>query len=156
MRVGIASAPKTKRGANMNLRQFLLAAMVIIGAFSSGNAGVAQHNGDWWRQQTQSAKLQYAARLFDGMTVGLNVLELGMSTEILVKTEPQSAGETAGQKHVHINGGQLVESLDKFYEDSRNSNITVANASIVVVHSVSGTPRSTLLAMIEQLRKPGC
>jgi hypothetical protein len=147
---------KEQRRSFMNLRQIFPVVMVVFGAVSSGNAGNAQHNGDWWREQTQSAKYHYAAGLFDGMTVGLNLLEFGMSTEILVKTETQNADQPAGRKSIHIGGGQLVDGLDEFYRDSRNRNITVANASMVVAQRVSGMPRGALLKMIEQLRKPGC
>jgi hypothetical protein len=150
-------APLENKGeANMNLRQVLLVAVAFIGAVSSGDAGNAQHNGDWWREQTQSAKYHYAAELFDGMTVGLNFLEFGMSTDILIKTGAPNADEAASQKCVHVSGRQLVSGLDELYFDSQNRNITVANASMVVVHSVSGMPQGALLKMIEQFRKPGC
>jgi hypothetical protein len=140
----------------MNLRQLLFVVMACLGAVSSGNAGNIQHSGDWWREQTQSTKYHYAAGLFDGMTVGLNLLEFGMSTEILIKTVTSRAGEVSAQKHVHISGAQLVDALDRFYSDSRNRNITVSNASTVVAHAVAGMPREELLKLIEQYRKPGC
>lgn len=140
----------------MNLRQMLLVVMAFLGAVSSGNAGNVKHDGDWWREQKQSAKYHYAAGLFDGMTVGVNFLEFGMSAEILIKTETPNADNAAGQKFVHIGGGELVDGLDKFYSDSRNRTIIVSNASTVFVNSVAGMPRDALLKLIEQYRKPGC
>jgi hypothetical protein len=90
------------------------------------------------------------------MTVGFNFLEFGMSAEIRFKTGVSSSNKTAGQKYVHITGGQLIDGLDRFYSDNRNRRIAVSNAVTVLLHGVSGMPRDALDKMIEQYRGIGC
>jgi hypothetical protein len=140
----------------MKLRQMLLVVMAFLGTFAFGNAENTKHDGDWWREQKQSAKYHYAAGLFDGRTIGFNFLESGISAEILIKTGTPNSDEPASRKYIHISGGQLVDGLDKFYSDSRNRTITVSNACTVVVYTVAGMSQDALLKMIEQYRKPGC
>ncbi len=140
----------------MSQRQVLLVVTAFLCTGLSGNAESVDHDGNWWRSQMQSAKYQYAARLFDGSTGGFNFLEFGMSADIPVKTaNPNSCG-TGSQKYVHITGGQLIDGLDKFYSDHRNRNIAISNAVTVVVCRVAGMPQDALLKMIEQYRKVGC
>lgn len=128
---------------------------VFFAALFTGQAAEADHNGQWWREQSAAEKTRYAARLFDGMTVGSNLLEFGLSAQVVVKPAA-SHRTTAGQQYVRFDGGQLSDYIDKFYTDPRNSTITVARASQVFLQSVAGTPRVDLQRMIEDYRKPGC
>ena len=137
----------------MNARYATVIASMIV-ALSTGMAGEAEHNGDWWRDQNPAEKARYAARLFDGRTVGSNFLEFGMSAQ--VRVTPAGPGNSTGDQYVRFDGGELVEGLDRLYADPRNSPITVSRASEVFVRSVAGTPRATLQKMIEDYRKPGC
>jgi hypothetical protein len=140
----------------MNVRQVIFVVMAFLVAVLSGNAENVRHDGNWWRSQTQSAKYHYVAGCLDGVTVGSNFLEFGMSTEISFKTEISNSYNTPGQTNIHITGVQLVGGLDKLYSDDRNSSIAVSNAVSVILHGAAGAPQGDLIKMIEQYRKPGC
>ena len=134
----------------------ILSAIVMLAGWSIGTAAEAEHNGGWWREQDLTEKYRYAARLFDGLTMGSNLLEFGMSAQVLVKGE-KSADHTSGlHQYVRFDGGQLVEGIDKFYADPRNVNIPVSKASLLFVQSAAGVPRATVQRMTEEYRKPGC
>ncbi len=139
----------------MSARYAVVIASVIV-ALSTGIAGEVEHNGQWWRDQNPTEKYRYAARMFDGLTVGSNFLEFGMSVQVVVNPVPSSRRTQASQQYVRFDGGQLVEGLDRLYADPRNAAITVPRASQVFVQSLAGTPRATLQKMIEEFRKPGC
>jgi len=140
----------------MSRRHVGLFALVFVAALSSANAADVDHNGQWWREQRLPAKYQYAGGLFNGLTVGSNLLEFGMSAQVLVKPETQVREGSVPQKYVRFDGGQLIEGLDKFYADPRNTKIPISKASRIFVYSVAGAPRDELLRLVEEYRKPGC
>jgi hypothetical protein len=131
-------------------------ALTILASTSGSLAADPDHTGQWWRDQESPAKFHFVARLFDGQTIGSNLLEFGMSAKVLLKPEHLPTGESTTQKYVSFDGGQLVDGLDRFYSDPRNAVIPVSKASHVVLHSVAGTPRSAVQEMTEEYRKPGC
>ena len=143
----------------MKLRPLLFVAIALLGASLSGNAEDVKLDGNWWRSQAQPAKFHHAARFFDGQTAGFNFLELGMSADVLLKSEaPNSYNSQRSDtpRYVQITGVQLVNGLNELYSDDRNSGITLSNAVRVIVHLAAGTPQKALVKMIEEYRKPGC
>jgi hypothetical protein len=147
---------KRKGERQMNPRRMVFVVIALWGTVLTGNAQNGQHDGDWWRSQNQLAKYHYAAGLLDGMTVGFNFLEFGMSAEIRFKTGVPSSSKTASQKSVHISGGQLIDGLDRFYSDNRNGRVAISNAVTVILDGVAGMPQTALKKMIEQYREVGC
>jgi hypothetical protein len=140
----------------MKRRQLLLLTMVVVGAVSCSVAAYVEHTGEWWRGQTLSAKYEYVGLTFDGKTVGSNLLGFGLSAQVRVNAPgPVSKGSTM-PAYIQVDGGQLVDGLDRFYSDPRNVNIPVSKASLVHVYRIAGMPHDTLLSMIEEFRKPGC
>jgi hypothetical protein len=140
----------------MNRGKMLLVALGFVVGVSSGFAGVPEHNGQWWQEQESTTKHQYASRMFDGLTIGANLLEFGMSAQVKLTTDAPVPAGTAFQQSVRFDGGQLVDGLDRFYSDPRNTNVLVSRASRIFVHTVAGTPRDVLRKMTEESRKPGC
>jgi hypothetical protein len=140
---------------NWKFKVLVVATAILAGA-SGSVAADTDHSGQWWRDQEHQAKYQAVARLFDGQTIGSNLLEFGMSARVLLKAERLPKGESTTQKYVSFDGAQLVDGLDRFYSDPRNAVIPVSKASQVVLHSVAGTPRRAVQEMTEEYRKPGC
>jgi len=48
---------------------------------------------------------------------------------------------------------QVVDGLDVFYKDHRNTNIQVDQATWVIAHEVHGSPQADVLKMTEDLRR---
>lgn len=140
----------------MKQRQMLLMTLALVGAVSSSVSAYVEHTGTWWRGQTVAAKYEYVGLTFEGTTVGSNLLGFGLSAQVRVKPAGLMAKGSTIPASIQVNGGQLVDGLDRFYSDPRNANIPVSKASLVYVYGVAGMPRETLRSMIEEFRKPGC
>lgn len=129
---------------------------IFIAAMSSALAADADHDGTWWREQSPAEKTRYAARLFDGLAMGSNLLEYGMSVQVPVTLIGSGTQGPAAQRYVRFDGGDVSRYIDRFYTDPRNSTISVARAGQIFLQSVAGTRRADLQGMIEEYRKPGC
>lgn len=140
----------------MKRRQLLLTVMALVSAVSCSFSAYVEHTGEWWRGQSLAAKYEYVGLTFEGKTVGSNLLGFGLSAQIRVKPAGSMPKGSTIPASIQVDGGQLVEGLDRFYSDPRNANIQVSKASLVFVYRVAGMPRETLLTMIEEFRKPGC
>lgn len=140
----------------MTAKVITFGALLVLIAVSVGIAAEAEHDGQWWRAQARAEKLRYAARLFDGQTVGANLLEFGMSAQVLVRPDTPARQIAAAQKPVRFDGGELVGNIDRFYTDPRNMTIPVSKATVVFLQSAAGASRDALKRMTEEYRKPGC
>ena len=140
----------------MKRRPILLMATAFLTAVSCSFSAYIEHTGEWWRGQTVAAKYEYIGLTFEGNTVGSNLLGFGLSAQVRVKPAGPTSKSSTMPASLQVDGGQLVEGLDRFYSDPRNATIPVSKASLVFVYGLAGMPRATLRTMIEEFRKPGC
>ena len=140
----------------MNLRQVLFVLTLFLIVASSGNAKENLRNGNWWCSQDRPTKYYSVADALEGLTIGPNLSAFGLTVSLPLKPAFANSHNSPGRRFISISGAQLVDGLDKFYSDNRNSAITISNAVTVVVHRAAGTPRKTVLKMIEEFRKAGC
>jgi len=138
-----------------------LIGIVLVGAIlatltSTAVAENKRRDGNWWRQQSRTSKLDYVTGLFDGIDLGEQFTWRGVvdTNDITCSSKAfRSAAANEDKYMSHVTVGQVTDGLDSFYEDYRNRSIHVSKAFWIVLNSIRGTPQPELDKMIEENRK---
>jgi len=120
-------------------------------------AGENRRDGNWWRGEDKYARITYVTGFFDGMDLGhrFSYWEFTNKKELedCIYKVITSYDNFCDKYFKNVTNGQIVDGLDSFYADFRNRSIVVHSAVWVVVNSIAGTPKKTIDALIENLRR---
>ena len=150
-----------KKGEDMGKIERLLIVIVVasLGTFVYSGPLIAsdQRDGNWWRQQQYETKLTYIVGFFDGMELGKNFSYWNFTNDA-DKKECHEAVSNSYKEYTrkyfqNVSNDQLVDGLNRFYEDFRNRRILLHNAVWLIVNEISGTPEIKMKHMIENWRK---
>lgn len=134
----------------------LIFALVIVAAIAhSAAAQELEMNGVRWNRFNEDMKLGYALGFLQGTSFANDLIVVGFVSVGSDATTVFKAQKLYGdymRKHFEITVGQVVEGLDSFYKDYRNTNINMNRAVWVVAHAVTGTSQADIDKMTENLR----
>jgi hypothetical protein len=118
--------------------------MLIGLAFLCGSRLAAQTdwNGDFWKTKSHDIKAVYVAGFVDGRIIGVNEAADALGTTAL-----DAKLKTLNLK---ITVGQIVDGLDSFYSDWRNTRIAVRDATQYVMLEAEGKDSEDLLRYLRQ------
>src|SRR5262249_18562998 len=123
---------------------------------ASRNQVNSRRDGNWWQLQNRSSKLDYATGFLDGMDLGHNFSFWAIKNDPKMEATSKVA-ETYTyllNKYVaNVTNFQMVDGLDKFYEDFRNRRIEVSAGVWLVLNEISGKSEPEMQKMIENWRK---
>jgi hypothetical protein len=133
------------------------ALLLVIPASASTPLEQQLRNGKWWQSLTQSQRWNHVVGIFDGTRLGLNL--------ILPATRPgknrancfaqiTSGFDEAERRYIgDLTNGNIVEGLNAFYRDYRNKRIYIADATLLVLYSIAGTPQKQIDELAETFRR---
>src|SRR5215472_17709346 len=119
--------------------------------------GFAQErrDGNWWLQQSDTAKNYYVIGFFDGTQTGREFSQWNCVNE----KDYDCIGKANrsflfySKKYLDgVNSQQLADGLDAFYKDYRNRKILIHSGVWLTLNSMAGTPREELDRLIENHR----
>jgi gamma-glutamylcyclotransferase (GGCT)/AIG2-like uncharacterized protein YtfP len=105
-------------------------------------------DGGNWLSWDHDSRLMYVVGYREGRLYGLYELQLGYADCGIAAAEIQ--GRFSG-----ISTEQLVDSLDKFFSDPINRQVTVPDALSYIAEQIVGAPASVLQRRLEQIRQHG-
>jgi len=116
-----------------------------------------RRDGNWWLNQSTDFKLSYLVGFLDGMGLGneFSYWDLLISNDIKKQCYSYAIDSYTiySNKYMSkVTDVKIVDGLNAFYSDSKNSRILVLNAVWLVVNGIAGTPQKDLDAMIEGWR----
>ena len=117
-----------------------------------------RRDGNWWRARPRATKLAYLVGFFDGMELGERFSYWGLPQKD-GKMNPatgdigESYDKMYSQYIKNVTSGQMVDGVDKFYEDYRNRSIRIYDALWIVANMISGKSDAEMQTMIESFRK---
>jgi len=124
---------------------------------AQAQARVSAIDGTRWNELDQSLKVGYAVGFIQGVTFGESLIIVGFvsvgSDEAAMVKAHRLYHEYAVSLYSDLSVEQVVDGLDAFYKDHRNTNIQVDQATWVIAHEVHGTPQADVLKMTEDLRR---
>src|SRR5271166_4090269 len=106
------------------------------------------NDGEHWLSWDSDARLMYVAGYRDGRSHGL--FELQVDYADCGKAAAKTQGLFSG-----ISTEQLVDSVNKFYSDPINRQVTIPDALTQVVEEVIGVPAPVLQKHLENIRRLG-
>jgi hypothetical protein len=116
-----------------------------------------RRDGNWWRNETKVAQLNYIVGFFDGMVLGRNFSYWDFADKVdmwnCVQKVADSYREHESKYLKHVTNRQLVDGLDSFYADFRNRRIQIYGAVWLVLNEIAGTPKEKLESMVESWRR---
>jgi len=137
----------------MNRRSFLaVSSAALMAAPSFGQDRPATRtNGNWWNALNDLAKYGYII----GYTDGSSKADATWADGLCKPQVPAKylAAVQNGNDYSEFTIGQLVEGLNQFYKDFRNTKILTRDAMMVVRQQISGVPQKEIDEGLEFLRQ---
>lgn len=137
----------------MNRRTFLAvssAALVTSPGFSQDQPSL-RHDGNWWKGLNSLTKYGYVAGYAEGSQKADDTWAYGEC-----KTKVTAKYLSAVQKGDDYSGmtfGQLIEGVDAFYKDFRNTRILTTDAMMVVKEQISGLSQKQIDEELQTIRQ---
>lgn len=118
-------------------------AMLAILLFAAVHAPAqSDFDGDYWKRKTRDEKTMYLVGFVDGRNLGINeaasALQVSLSESRLASLNSR------------ITVGQLLDGLDDFYRDWRNTKIRIREALEYVTMEAQGKDGTKLLLLMRQ------
>jgi len=145
----------------MNRRILVAALAVAVVALSVPQCGAEQakkkqgfgvlftyNNGEQWLSWDRNGRLKYVVGFAEGWKHSLSQLAV----------EYADCDDAAAEKQrlfIGTSQEQLVDSVDKFYSDPINRQVTVPDALGYVLDEITGAPGPTLQKHLEEIRRIG-
>jgi hypothetical protein len=143
-------------------RKILLATLVVtVAALSAPQCGAEQakkkqgsavlftyDSGTQWLSWDRSGRLMYVVGFLEGWRRGLFELAVDYADCDDAAAEKQGLFTRASTE-------QLVDSVDKFYSDPINRQVTVPDALRYLLDQIAGAPASVLQKRLEEIRRVG-
>jgi hypothetical protein len=115
------------------------------------------HDGNWWRRQLPVLRSAYIVGMMDGSVLGTSL----MRDPAKASSQPQlyqAQGEIdlarrLSEFFLNMTAGQLVDGMDKFYEDFPNRSIPVGFAIEVIVRDIKGVTKTEIEELTLKLRQ---
>jgi len=118
-----------------------------------GNSALLYSNGEIWNSFKKTEKEAYLYGLFDGMTVGRQLIAMRLESPIC-RDSADFAYVLSYQKFISPpSNDQLLKELDKFYAFKANLSIRISDAFTIIIHKIYGIPDAILAEMLEDARK---
>jgi hypothetical protein len=137
----------------MNRRLFLaLSSATIMASPSLGqDQSTARTDGNWWNGLNSLTKYGYVVGYANGSAKADATWAYGLcKTQVTAK---YLAAVSKGNDYSGITIGQLVEGVDQFYKDFRNTRILSSDAMMVVKQQISGVSQKEIDEFLELIRK---
>jgi hypothetical protein len=137
----------------MDRRSFFLASSAVLLATPSfgENQPADRTDGNWWRGLAILTKGGYALGYADGSSKADAVWAEG-ECKTLVRAGYR-AGVQKANDYSGITVGQLVEGVDQFYKDFRNTRILATDAMMIVKMQISGVDQKVIDDSLQTLRQ---
>jgi hypothetical protein len=137
----------------MNRRSFLTAssATLVVAPSFGQDQPTTRTNGNWWNDLNALAKYGYIVGYADGSSKADATWASGLcKTQVPAK---YMAAVQNGNDYSEFTIGQLVEGVNQFYKDFRNTKILTRDAMMVVRQQISGVPQKEIDEGLEFLRQ---
>ncbi len=105
-------------------------------------AAQSDFDGDYWKTKSSDAKLLYVVGFVDGRNLGINEAATALQTDF--------GDSRLKSLNTRITVGQLVDGLDDFYKDWRNTKIRIREALEYVTKEAQGKDGTKLLLFLRQ------
>lgn len=106
------------------------------------------NSGVQWLSWDKNDRLMYVVGFLEGWRRGLFEIAVDYADCDLAAAEKQGL-------FTHISNDQLVDSVDKFYSDPINRQVTVPDALRYVLDEIRGASTTTLQKRLEDIRRLG-
>lgn len=137
----------------MNRRSFLAlssSSLMVAPSFGQENP-TARTDGDWWKNLNSLAKYGYIVGYADGSSKADATWAFGLcKTQVPTK---YLAAVQKGNDYSEFTVGQLIDGVNEFYKDFRNTKILARDAMMVVKQQISGVPQKEIDEGLEFLRQ---
>jgi hypothetical protein len=137
----------------MNRRSFLAissAALVAAPTFGQDRSAL-RHDGNWWKSLNNLTKYGYVAGYAEGSEKADATWAYGeCKTKVTTK---YSDAVQKGNDYSGMTFGQLIEGVDEFYKDFRNTRILTRDAMMVIKQQISGISQKEIDETLQVLRQ---
>ena len=120
--------------------------LVLILYVAPGACAQSSWNGAYWKTKLRDFKVLYVVGFVDGRNDGVNQAVAAVGTTL--------SDSNIKKLDSKITVGQIVDGLDDFYGDERNSNILVRDAIDYVLLQKQGNDGSQLLRWMQKRARP--
>jgi hypothetical protein len=118
-----------------------------------------RRDGSAWQEMPKDWKTMFLVGMNEGIELGHSFTTWGMEDDVpRGKPNPGLASAIRSfDKHIaylsHVTVGQIVDGLDKFYEDIQNRRILIRYAVWIVLNMIAGTPKAEVETMLENFKR---
>ena len=138
--------------------------MILVSSSSTVLSDNFEQDGNWWRNiNNKTQKKAYAVGFSAGIQLGemfsvwnfMKNFESNKDKNLYCYEKIVESSKKYYNKYVvGVSSEQIVDGLDKFYEDFRNRKIHIVYGIWIVFNQIAGTSTDKIEEMIENYRRP--
>ena len=141
------------------MKKLILVAIIILGTVAYGAADEIRFDGNFWNKSDRTVKDFFVSGILGGIIAGqdrvtasaMEGVEKGQ-VDIKCFAAISSLKNSLEADLEKIEVGQIVDSMDDFFSDSKNRPIKVKWAFLVVMQQIKGTSEAEIRKFIESIK----